>query len=72
MWGNMFTLIFLFLAAIGVSILLFAKMPGKTLKTYNVVCNKEKPRPAFIIAIVIVVICTLWLTGLDVYFILII
>ncbi len=72
MWGNMFTLIFLLLAAIGVSILLFAKMPGKTLKTYNVVCNKEKPRPAFIIAIVIVVICTLWLTGLDVYFMLII
>lgn len=71
MWGNLFTLIFLLLAAIGLLILLFAKMPGKTLKTHDVVSNKQKSHPAFITAVVIVAIYTLWLTGLDVYFMLI-
>lgn len=71
MWGNLFTLIFLLLAAIGLLILLFAKMPGKTLKTHDVVSNKQKSHPAFITAVVIAAIYTLWLTGLDVYFMLI-
>lgn len=71
MWGNLFTLIFLSLAAIGLLILLFAKIPGRTLKTgKDAVSEKFRPHPAFIAAVIIVTLCTLWLTGLDVYFML--
>ncbi len=82
MWGNLFTLIFLLLAALGVMILLFKKMPGrqiavngraKAIEPAQDATSIEKKRISnilFIIAVVIAVLLTLWKTYLDIFFML--
>lgn len=82
MWGNLFTLIFLLLAALGVMILLFRKMHGRHI-TVNYKAEAIEPAQntisigkksvadiLFIVAIVVTVLLTLWKTYLDIFFML--
>jgi hypothetical protein len=82
MWGNLFTLIFLLLAALGVMILLFKKIHGKqitvkrqaeAIKPAPDVNEKEKKSLSdilFIIAVVFTVLLTLRNTAWEIFLIL--